>query len=52
MNSLMREMPGPEVAVMDRAPAQPAPTTTPAEAISSSIWMMATLDRPVSGSLR
>jgi hypothetical protein len=52
MNSLMREMPGPEVAVMVRAPAQPAPTTTPAEAISSSIWMMATFSFPLAGSLR
>jgi len=48
----MREMPGPEVAVMALAPAQPAPTTTPAEAISSSIWTMAMFMRPVSGSRR
>src|SRR5512140_755742 len=40
MNSLMREMPGPEVAVKARAPAQPAPMTIPIEASSSSAWTM------------
>ncbi len=34
-------MPGPEVAVMDRAPAQPAPSAMPTEASSSSAWTMA-----------
>ncbi len=40
-NSCINEMPGPEVAVKARAPFQPAPTTMPMEAISSSPWMMA-----------
>ena len=48
----MSEMPGPEVAVMARAPAQPAPITTPAEASSSSICTMATVRLPVAGSMR
>ena len=39
MFSIMREKPGPEVAVMARAPVQEAPTTAAMEAISSSIWM-------------
>ena len=41
MNSFISEMPGPEVQVKARAPFQPAPTTTPIEAISSSHWTMA-----------
>jgi hypothetical protein len=39
-------MPGPEVAVKARAPFQPAPTTMPIEAISSSPWMIAYLRLP------
>ena len=35
MNSVISEMPGPEVAVKARAPFQPAPTTMPIEASSS-----------------
>ena len=41
MNSCISEMPGPEVQVKARAPFQPAPTTMPIEAISSSAWTMA-----------
>ena len=41
MNSVISDTPGPEVAVNARAPFQPAPTTTPIEAISSSAWTMA-----------
>ena len=41
MNSVIRETPGPEVAVKARQPFQPAPTTMPMEAISSSPWTMA-----------
>src|SRR5438552_1463003 len=52
MNSLMSEMPGPAVAVKARAPFQPAPTTMPMEASSSSAWMMANLFLPVSLSTR
>ena len=36
MNSVIREMPGPEVAVKARAPFQDAPMTTTMEASSSS----------------
>jgi len=36
MNSCISEMPGPDVAVNARAPFQPAPTTMPIEASSSS----------------
>src|SRR3954471_17615738 len=49
-NSLMSEMPGPEVAVNARAPFQPAPVTMPIEAISSSAWMIANLFFFVTGS--
>src|SRR5580704_15401127 len=42
----MSEMPGPAVAVMARAPAQPAPTTMPIAANSSSAWMMANVALP------
>src|SRR5688572_24437107 len=52
MNSLMSEMPGPEVAVNARAPFQPAPVTIPIEASSSSAWMMANLFLPLSLSTR
>ena len=36
MNSVIKEMPGPEVAVKARAPFQEAPITMPIEASSSS----------------
>ena len=36
MNSCIKEIPGPEVAVIPRAPAQPAPIIMPAAANSSS----------------
>jgi len=36
MNSVISEMPGPDVQVKAREPFQPAPTTMPIEAISSS----------------
>src|SRR6185369_12488457 len=42
----MREMPGPAVAVMARAPAQPAPSTMPIAASSSSAWTMANVALP------
>ena len=45
-------MPGPDVAVKAREPFQPAPTTMPIEAISSSAWMMAYFALPVSLSWR
>ena len=52
MNSVISEMPGPEVAVKARAPFHDAPTTMPIEASSSSPWTMAYLALPVSGSCR
>src|SRR5215212_4848124 len=52
MNSVMSEMPGPEVAVNDRAPFQPAPIAIPIDASSSSPWMIANLFFPVAGSTR
>src|SRR2546428_2102053 len=52
MNSLINEMPGPEVEVKARAPFQPAPVTMPMEASSSSAWMIANLFLPVSLSTR
>ena len=52
MNSDMSEMPGPDVDVNARAPAQPAPSTMPIEAISSSAWMTATFFFFVTGSTR
>ena len=52
MNSVISEMPGPEVAVKARAPFQPAPITMPIEASSSSAWTMAYLALPVSLSWR
>src|SRR6185503_20453186 len=52
MNSVISETPGPDVAVKARAPCQPAPTTMPIEAISSSPWMMAYFAFLVSGSWR
>src|SRR5262245_49204574 len=40
-------MPGPAVAVMERAPAQLAPITMPSDAISSSAWTIANVALPV-----
>src|SRR6266571_5166558 len=48
----MREMPGPEVELMARAPAHPAPSTMPIEAISSSAWTIAYVALPVALSIR
>ena len=45
-------MPGPDVDVIDRAPAQTAPTTMPSAAISSSAWTIANVALPVSLSMR
>src|SRR5208337_1844198 len=42
----MSEMPGPAVAVMERAPAHPAPRTMPIAASSSSAWTMANVALP------
>src|SRR6202140_1895981 len=52
INSVIREMPGPEVAVKARAPFQDAPITMPIDPSSSSPWMMAYLALPVSGACR
>jgi hypothetical protein len=52
MNSVISETPGPDVAVNARAPFQPAPTTMPIDAISSSAWTIANLLVPVSLSTR
>src|SRR3954467_15057427 len=52
MNSVISEMPGPEVAVKARAPFQDAPITIPIEASSSSPWTMAYFALPVWGSCR
>src|SRR3954447_2273971 len=52
MNSVISEMPGPEVAVKARAPFHDAPITIPIEASSSSPWTMAYLAFLVSGSWR
>src|SRR5258706_15969365 len=43
----MSEIPGPAVAVIDRAPAQLAPITIPSDAISSSACTMANVALPV-----
>ena len=48
----MSEMPGPEVVVMARAPAHPAPRTIPAAASSSSACTIANVGFPVAGSFR
>src|SRR6476620_6988328 len=48
----MSEMPGPAVAVIERAPAQLAPITIPSEAISSSAWTIANVAFPVALSVR
>src|SRR5688572_11586731 len=45
-------MPGPAVAVIERAPAQLAPITMPSEAISSSACTIANVALPVSLSIR
>ena len=45
-------MPGPDVDVIARAPAQPAPMTIPIAAISSSAWTIAKVAFPVSLSMR
>src|SRR5262245_12642950 len=45
-------MPGPDVEVIARAPAQLAPTTMPREAISSSAWTIANVALPVVLSMR
>src|SRR4029078_6938283 len=52
MNSVIRELPGPEVAVKARAPFQEAPITMPMDASSSSPCTMAYFALPVSGSCR
>src|SRR5918999_4615500 len=52
INSVMSEMPGPEVVVNARAPFQPAPIAIPIEASSSSPWMIANLFLPVAASTR
>ncbi len=52
MNSVISETPGPDVVVKARAPFQPAPTTMPIEASSSSPWTMAYFAFLVSGSWR
>src|SRR6195256_90721 len=52
MNSVISEIPGPEVAVKARAPFQEAPITMPMEASSSSPWTMAYFALPVLGSCR
>src|ERR1700674_1180616 len=52
MNSCIKEMPGPEVAVKARAPFHDAPITMPIEASSSSPCTMAYLALPVLGSCR
>src|SRR5258708_38843898 len=52
INSVISEMPGPEVAVKARAPFHDAPITIPIEASSSSPCTMAYFALPVSGSGR
>src|SRR5205085_9906757 len=52
MNSVIRDMPGREVAVKARAPFQDAPITMPIDASSSSPCTMAYLALPVLGSCR
>src|SRR5215475_3206821 len=48
----MSEIPGPAVAVIERAPAQLAPITIPRDAISSSAWTIANVAFPVFLSIR
>src|SRR5260370_13539142 len=45
-------MPGPEVDVIERAPAQPAPIAIPTAASSSSAWTTEMSFSPVFGSIR
>jgi hypothetical protein len=52
VNSAISEMPGPDVDVIARAPAQVAPTTMPSAAISSSACTTANEAFPVSLSVR
>src|ERR1035437_176376 len=52
MNSSISEIPGPDVDVNARAPAQFAPITMPADASSSSAWMMQNFFSFVTGSTR
>src|SRR6187551_3841289 len=52
MNSVISDTPGPDVVVNARAPFQPAPTTMPIDAISSSACTIANLLRPLSLSTR
>src|SRR5947209_7041259 len=52
MNSVISEMPGPDVEVKARAPFQAAPITMPIEASSSSACTMAYLLFLVAGSMR
>src|SRR5438105_5587934 len=52
MNSVISDTPGPDVAVNARAPFQPAPTTMPIEAISSSACTIANRCWPVAASTR
>src|SRR4051794_6427392 len=52
MNSDISETPGPEVQVIDRAPAQPAPRAMPMAASSSSACTTAYVAFCVSGSMR
>src|SRR5438094_7596547 len=52
MSSCISDMPGPEVEVNARAPFQPAPTTMPIDASSSSACTMAYLLWPLSLSTR
>ena len=51
-NSAIKEMPGPEVDVIARAPAQPAPIAIPIAASSSSAWTIEMSFSPVFGSVR
>src|SRR3546814_3454576 len=48
MNSFISDTPGPAVVVNARAPFQPAPTTMPIDAISSSAWITAKRALPCS----
>src|SRR6187200_476856 len=52
MNSVIRDTPGPLVVVKARAPFQPAPTTMPIDAISSSACTIAYRCLRVTGSTR
>ena len=52
MNSVISDMPGPEVAVKARAPFHAAPITMPMDASSSSACTIAYLLRPVARSTR